>query len=332
MSNPSSTLRLLAALLAVGMAGQQAFAFEADTVTIKVGFGAGGGYDAAARLVGQHIGRFLPGDPNTVVQNVTGGGSMRLTQMMLGSEPPDGSVIATVSSSMAFAPVLEPETADFDPHALQWIGALAMDPSFCVVMKDSGIDTMEAFLSEDFLVGASGRSSLTYLLAAIVKNGLGAEFGIVTGFEGGPDIVLAMQRGEIAGRCGISPFNILESNLEASVAVLGRFGSAVPEDYADLPRFSALIEDPVVRRAAEVIEVSRDTHLPFLAPAGTPPEILAALREAFAAMAADPEFLADAERRGLEIHFTSGEDMEAMLDQLLASDPAVFDAARDLVR
>lgn len=314
------------------MAGHSALAFEADLITIKVGFGAGGGYDVSARLVSRYLGRYLPGDPDIIVQNVTGGGSMRLTQMMVGSEPADGSVIATISSSMALAPRLEPETADFDPLALQWIGALASDASFCVTMKQTGIDTMEAFLNEEFLVGSSGKSSLTYLLAAVVKNGLGARFNIVTGFEGGPDILLAMQRGEIAARCGISLFNIEESSLGEGLEVIGRFGSAVPVDYAALPRFSSLIEDPIKRQAAEMIEVTRDVHFPFLAPAGTPPGLLAELREAFAAMAADPEFRAEAERLGLEIYFTSGADMEAVFARQLASEPAVFEAARALAQ
>lgn len=330
MRNVMMMLRQAIAAAMFVAACHSAAAFEADRVAIKVGFSAGGSFDAAGRLVAGHLGRFLPGNPEMVVQNVTGGGGMRLTQLMLGSEPADGSVIATVSSAMALAPALDPDVANFDPSDLQWIGALASDPSFCIAMKDAEIASTDEFLEREFLVGATGKSSLTYVLASIVKNGLGGNFNIVTGFEGGVDIMLAMQRGEIAARCGVSLFIVEDLGMLDAVDIIGRFGSAIPDGLGPVPRFADLIEDPVTQQAAYLIERSRDFHLPFLAPAGTSPELLATLRQAFAEMVLDPAFLEDAENLGLEITFTPGDRMQAELEQQLAADPAVFEAARAL--
>lgn len=329
-NGPSALAALLGAALCLSA---PASAFDAKTVVIKVGFGPGGGFDLASRLVSRHLGRHLPGNPDVVVQNVPGGGSMRLTQMMFGSEPTDGSAIGSVNTSMALAPKLNPETAGFDPQKINWIGALTRDQHFCVIMKTTGIETLEQFLSGSFTMGASGKSSLLYTLAAAAKNALGGRYDIVTGFQSIPDIELAMRRGEVAGYCGISHSSLTTSSLMNEVNVIGGFGATKAEGYENLPRFFAAIEDPLKRRAAELLEVPLDFHFAFMAPADMSPETLAILRGGFQAMAEDPEFLADAERsNGPAIRFTSGSDMQAAFAEALASDEAVFEAARQLIK
>ncbi|MEO5755326.1 MAG: hypothetical protein ABIQ51_00570 [Mesorhizobium sp.] len=304
---------------------------EFKTVTIKVGYGAGGNYDLSSRLVARHLGRFLPGNPDVIVQNVPGGGSLKLTKMMLGSEPADGSVIGSVSEAMPFAPVLDPANADFDPLSMQWIGALSAEPSLCVTTKSSGIDTMEKFLRSDILLGASGKSSLTYIFAAVIKNGLQAKFGIVTGFEGSAEITVASQRGEIAGLCALAYYNVADKLNDFNI--IGTFGPSTIPEAPTLPKFSEQIKDPLTRQAAQLIESSREFHLPLIAPPGTPKETLEALRKAYADMGKDPDFLADAAKLGgLTIKITTGEEIAALVADKLKADPAVFDAARNLVK
>jgi tripartite-type tricarboxylate transporter receptor subunit TctC len=138
-----------------------ASAVEFKTITLKVGYGAGGTYDLSSRLVARHLGKHLPGNPNIVVQNVPGGGSLKLAKLMLGSEPADGSVVAAIGPAIAFAPTLDPQNADFDPLQIVWLGSLSNEPAFCVTKKGSGIDTLEKFLSETFHIGASGKMSAT---------------------------------------------------------------------------------------------------------------------------------------------------------------------------
>jgi tripartite-type tricarboxylate transporter receptor subunit TctC len=311
--------------------GLQAMASEVKTITIKVGYGAGGGYDQTSRLVARHLGRFLPGNPDIVVQNVPGGGSLKLTKMILGSEPADGSVIASISEAMSYAPILDPKNADFDPLALQWLGSLVNEPAYCLTSKSSGIDTMEKFLRSDFLIGASGKSSVTYVFAALVKNGLKAKFNIVTGFEGTSDIELAMERGEIAGMCGVSSYNI--SGNRDALNIIGTFGPGTAPGSQVLERFSGKIENPTVRQAAELIESVLQFHHPLVAPPGTSREIIDVLRKAYLEMAKDPEFLADAGKLGeMAVNVTKGEEISRLVAQQLKSDPAVFEAARNLVK
>lgn len=208
-----------------------ASAFDLASITIKVGYGAGGTYDLSSRLVAKHLGRFLPGNPQFVVQNVPGGGSMLLTTLMLGSEPRDGSVIASISSAIPFAPTLDPDNASFDPEDIIWLGALADEPAVCITTKASGIATMEAFLSEDFLIGASGRASATYQQAAIVKNGLNAAFTIVTGFDGVTEIELAMERGEVAGHCTASLSDLGRKGMLGRVNIIANSARPQPPGW-----------------------------------------------------------------------------------------------------
>ena len=312
-----------------GLAAAQAVEFK--TITIKVGYGAGGNYDLSSRLIARHLGRFLPGHPDIIVQNVPGGGSLKLTKMMLGSEPADGSVIASVSEAMPFAPTFDPANANFDPLTMQWIGALSSEPCLCVTSKASGIDTAEKFLTQEFLIGASGKNSLSYIAAAMVKNGLNAKFGIVTGFEGSADILVASQRGEVAGLCALPYYGIADKLDQFNI--LGTIGPGTVAAAPTLPRFSEQIKDPLTRRAAEFIEFSRGFYLPLMAPPGIPRDTLDALRKAYVDMSKDPDFLADAVKMGgITVDITPGEEIAARVAQELKADPAVFEAARNLLK
>lgn len=325
-------LRIVVFGLVLGIVAP-AWAFDARVVTIKVGYGAGGGYDMAARLVSRHIGRFLPGNPDVIVQNVPGGGSMRLTQLMLGAEPTDGSVIGAIGAGMAYAPSLDPSGASYDPLDLGWLGSLARGENMCIVARSTGVDTVEKFVGEDFLVGASGRSSATYVLAALARNSLNARYRIVTGFDGVADIEFAMQRGEIAGHCVASSGDIEMNQLHDQVHVLVRFGSADIAGYESVERLRNLVQDPQLREAASFVESSVEYDFPFVTPAGTPARTVAVLREAFDAMVVDPDFVEDAGRIGdMVLNPTSGPELERIIREKLASDPKIFEIARDLVK
>lgn len=315
------------------VASEPTWAFDITTITIKVGYGAGGTYDLSSRLVARHLPRFLPGNPSVVVQNVPGGGSLKLTMLMLGSEPADGSVIASVSSAMAYATKLDPENATFDPLLIQWIGALSKEPAFCAMTKASGVDTVEKFIKEEFLLGASGRASQTYQLAAVVKNALSAKFRIVTGFEGVAEIELAMYRGEIAGHCAVTAIDLTKKPIAAELNVIGRLGAVAPAGFEAVPRFIDQINDPVVRAAAELIESTRDVNYPLIAPPGIPQDVLEAYRTAFDAMVKDPEFIAEAEELGeFSLDPTPGAEVMAIVTNKYTSDSAVFEAARNLMK
>lgn len=331
-SHPRRLARAVAFALAVAI-GSVAGGHAAGTVTIQVGYGAGGSYDLAARLVARHLGRFLPGQPDVIVQNVPGGGSLKLAQLLVGAVPADGSVIGAIGPGTMLAAKLDPANVQFDPLQVGWLESLGAVESFCAVSKASGVASIEDFTQKTFHLGASGKSSTTYLFAALAKNALDAEFDIVTGFDGVADIELAMERGEIAGHCTFSYKDLVTRGLRDTLNVIVRFGRADVHEYESVPRVTDRIDDPRKRQAAELVESLRDYDFPFVAPAGASAETVAMLRKAFDAMAEDPEFIADAEKLDdFTIHPTSGKELERILNERLAAEPAVFEAARQLVQ
>lgn len=325
---------LFAAILATSMAlGTAMSGHAADMVTIQVGYGAGGSYDMAARLVGRHLGRFLPGTPEIIVQNVPGGGSLKLAQLLLGAVPADGSVIGAIGPGTTLAAKLDPENVQFEPQELRWLGSLGTVESFCAVSRTTGIETLEDFTSKEFHIGASGKSSTTYLFAALAKNALGARFDIVTGFDGVAAIELAMERGEIAGHCTFDRNDIARRGLGDTINMILRFGRGDGGEYKSVPRVTEMVEDPARKQAADMVESLRDYDFPFVAPSGTPDDVVASLRTAFDAMTKDPEFIAEVEKHGeFRLRPTSGAELERMLAERLSADPAIFETMRQLVR
>jgi len=301
-------------------------------ITVKIGYPAGGGFDNVGRLFARHFGKHLPGAPSITVQNVPGGGSMKLAELMQAAENPDGSVIGMVNASMATAPLLDPEAAALTPLDYQWIGSLTSEALLCFTSKQSGIASVEAFRTGTFKFGASNRASTTYLLAALARNLLGAKFDIVLGFEGIADIDAAIERGEIAGRCS-SPYSYLAAaNRLDDINLIARAGDAPTGPVAGVPGLADLAASDFDRQAIEVVTGALRFHHPFLLPPATPAAVVETYRKAFDAMVVDPEFLADAAVLGIELAPNSGARVSELVKEIHALPPAVVERARELIR
>ncbi len=314
-------------LVSIALAG----AGHAESVTIKVGYSAGGAYDTYARLVARHLPHHMDGKPDVIVQNVPGAGSMKLARMLLASEPADGSVIGMFNASIATAPILDANAGDLDVEGFRWIGSLARQPSLCVVSKNSGIATIEDFAAREMFLGSTGKASQTYLFAAAAKDVLGAEYTIVTGFDGGADVSAAMLRGEIQRRCGTS-LAAYQSNMDPDLFIpIVQIALDIPEATADIPSLLDLIEDETDQRALRILASSLDMDRPLALPKGTPDDILDTYRAAFSSLVADPAFLAEAAELGLVIDPGTGAEVEALVSEVLASPDPIKNRARDMV-
>jgi tripartite-type tricarboxylate transporter receptor subunit TctC len=318
----------LVAALAVALVAAPA---SAEQIAIQVGYSPGGSYDLTARLVADHIGKYLPGNPDIVVENVPGAGSLKLAKLFMETGATDGSQIAVVSSALALLPIFEPDNTDFDPRRVHYLASLANEASHCVTHKNSGIETLDEFLQSDAKVGSTGRSSSTYTYPAAIKAALGGTFEIVTGFEGGEEINLAMERGDIQARCGISLTTLMEGDMIERVNVIAELA---PEPAGLISGAEFLLDrapDEATRAALSLVFSSGTIHHPFIAAPDTPEDIVAMLRTAFDALSADVEFLAEAERRKIFVSITGGAEVEAKITGFLASDPALIELARKLV-
>lgn len=318
--------------LALALSMSMGLAAKADTLSIQVGYAPGGSFDLMARIVADHLGAHLSGTPDVIVENVPGAGSVKLAKMVMEDASPDGMVLASVSPALAQIPILDPESTDFDPLQVHYIAAMSTESSYCITPKASGIETFDAFLQSGAKVGATGRSSSTYTYPAAIKAAFGANIEIVTGFEGSAEIDLAMERGELQGRCGISAAGLVEADMLARYVVLGEIG-ATPSDVGPPAEFILdKVSDPATKAALALIFSAVDIHHPFIVAPATSPERVAELRAAFDAMVADPAFQADAKARGILVGYSSGADVDAKIAEMLATDPAIKELARQMVQ
>lgn len=320
----------LGGLLAVLAAGA---AVAQDRLTIQVGFSPGGSYDSTARIVAEYLPPHLPGSPDIIVENVPGAGSLVLGRLLMVDDNGDGERFATVSSALLLTPVFEPGNEDFDPTAVHYLAAMSQAASYCVTHRQSGIETLDDLLqSSDARVGATGRSSTTYTFPAALKNALDGQFQIVVGFDGGSEINLAMERGDIEARCGISYESLLADGMLDSYNIIAEL-SIEPRGEIEGPAFVLdRVEDPLMRSALRLVFSSGSVHHPYLAAPSTPPETVAALRAGFEAMVSNPEFLAVNAARAVPFDPLVGDALQARIADILSQPEEIQVLARDLVR
>ena len=322
---------LLGAVLAFGLSTGVSYA--QDLVTIQVGYSPGGSYDQNARAVAEFLGRYLPGNPEVIVENVPGAGSLALAKQVMNDSNPDGSKVASVSSALALAPVFDPQNLDFDPRQVHYIASLSSQSSYCIAHKQSGLETFEQFLaSETAKVGATGRSSTTYTFSSAIKVALDGKFQIVTGFEGANEIDLALERGDIQVRCGIGASDILAGDTLERYNVLGEMGLE-PRHEIEGPVFVLdLVKDETRRAALQLVFASSSIHHPLLVPPNTSAEVVDMLRAAVVAVSEDSEFQELNASRGLYITITPGNVVEAKILEFLSAPEEVRVLAQALVQ
>ena len=317
---------LLPLMLAVGLGTM----VNAETVTIKVGYSAGGPNDVRARIVARHLGKHMPGVTDVVVANVPGAGSAKLTKMLLTTEPSDGSVLGMISGSMPNSAVLRPDLADLKVDALRYVGNFSNEPLACVVRRDAGIDSIDDLRSEDFVFGATGRGSTTYVHAAIIKKALAASFDIVTGFKGVAGINSAILRNEIDGRCGV-PLSWFATRYDPEVMEVVILVGPADASLADAaPTLLSLIEDPSVAEAVEFATSDVGYYSPLLLPAGTSDEIVEGYRTALEALLQDDAFRDEMTKAGLTLNNSGGAAIESWVANRYQADPDLLERVRAL--
>jgi tripartite-type tricarboxylate transporter receptor subunit TctC len=289
--------------------------YRGRTINLVVGFSAGGGYDLYARLLGRHIGRHIPGNPSVAVQNMPGAGSLKATQYVYAVAAKDGLTIGTISRGMLAEPLLS--GANFDPNKFSWIGSITSETSVCATWKTSPVKTWDDMFKREFSLGSNALGDDTASFALIMRNVFGAKVKLVTGYPGGNDVNLAMERGEVDGRCGWS-WSSLKSQKQwlPNVSVLVQFNL---EKNPDLPSVSMALErapDDDKRQVLRLLIAGQYVGRPFFSSPGIPAERKAALRAAFDATMKDPQFLAEAAKADIEISPLSAGTIETFLAEL----------------
>ena len=320
-----------------GHAQSPADFYKGKTVDLMIGYSVGGGYDVYARLIARYLGRHIPGNPTVTPKNMDGAGSLRLANWLFNVAPKDGLAIGTIGRGTGFDSLLGSKTAQFDGTKFNWIGSANDEVSVCVVWNGrTKITKFEDLLTNELTVGGTGAAADTDQFPRIINGVLGTRMKIVTGYPGGNDVNLAMERGEVDGRCGWS-WSSVESTrkywvTEKKITILMQLSLKKHPDLPDVPLITELAKTDEQRQILKLIFTRQPLGRPYLAPPGVPQDRVDALRKAFMDTMADKEFLAEAEKAQLEITPVPGDEVQRLVTEVYQTPPAVVQKAIELLR
>jgi tripartite-type tricarboxylate transporter receptor subunit TctC len=298
--------------------------FEGKTIAFIVGAASGGGYDAQARLLASHIGRFIPGSPNLVVQNMPGAGSLQAANFLYNIAPKDGATIALLQRGILSTRFVNPEGARFDLGKFNWIGNMSSEAGVLLAWHTTPFQTFEDLKNQEFLVGGTGPMIDTETTPRILNALLGTRIKVITGYKGTGDTSLAMERGELHGMGDWSWSNVKTRRpdyfRDHKVRVLVQVTAEKLSDLPDVPSARDMVTNEEDRKVLDLFLAQKTAARPIAAPPGVPADRLKALRAAFEAATDDAQFKADALRQKLEIEPMPGAQVEKVIE-LFANAP-----------
>ena len=310
--------------------------YRGKNVSIVIGYDAGGGYDTYARTLSQFIGKHIPGNPTVIVENMPGAGSIKAANHLFTAAPKDGTVFGTFGRGLPYTELIGDPAAQFKSAQFNWIGSMNDEVSICVLRSDSPVKTFDQLLTTSVKIGATGPDDDTGFFPRFLNGALGTKFEIITGYAGGNDVNLAIERGEVQGRCGFSWSSIVSTRpqwlKDKFVNVLIQMSLA---KHPDIPKEVPLIMDYAKndeqRQMMEVIFSRQTMGRPFAAPPGVPAERVKALRDAFDKTMADPEFKAAAAKAKQEINPKGGDDIQKVIQKIFQTPKPLVDKIKAIL-
>jgi tripartite-type tricarboxylate transporter receptor subunit TctC len=314
--------------------------YRGRTLNLISGFTPNGEFDSYLRLLGRHIGRYVPGQPQVVSSSRPGAGSMILANHLYNVAAADGTVLGMFAMQVAVEPFLKNNAAVFDPLKFNWIGSLTRDQHFCAVVPGPGIpETFNELLrkeAKEVLFGTSALSSEIYRFTAPLKKLLSARIRLVTGYAGMPAIKLALQRGEVNGVCGLTAAALRRQHDEelrsGRLRLLVQISGPPTVEFGKLPMVFEFARNDEQRELVEFFFRTLTNGRPIAAPPGVPAERLAALRMAFAATLKDEAFLVDAKRLNIDIGPIFDKEIASQLQHVSEKTEAFFQRVREVLQ
>jgi tripartite-type tricarboxylate transporter receptor subunit TctC len=322
-------LLLLGAAIAAPAAADDFY--KGKTVRILLSAGVAGGYAEYARLLSRHWGDHIAGAPGFIVESMPGAGGLVAANYLYVTAPKDGLTVGLVHSTLPLAPLFGTKGARFDAQKFLWIGSMDQQDGMCTAWHETPIKSWQDVLQKPFIVGSSGAGSMD-IIPTLLNKYMGTRIKVISGYKDGTDIFLAMQRGEVEGRC--SPqLTVLKSTRPewlargwVNVPIL--IGDRRSADFPDTPAILELVRDQAARQQFELLILEQHMDRPLLLPPGVAPERGAELRAAFDATMQDASFHDEADRMHLHLDPIDGQTLQALLDKAYALPPAVIEAAK----
>jgi tripartite-type tricarboxylate transporter receptor subunit TctC len=335
--------RLAAAAVAFICAGAQAQAqavfdfYRGRTVNLVIGYAPGGGYDLYARTLARHISRHIPGNPTIVVQNMPGAGSIKAANYLYTIAPKDGSAFGGFSRGAFLDPLLgRSEGTQFDAPKFGWLGSISNEVGVCAFRTAVGIKSWSDMRTKPFIIGSTGAGADSDVFPTVLRKMFKLPMKLVAGYASAAEVVVAIKRNEVDGRCGWSWSSLVSWNRDMyegkQLDVVLQLAAQKLDELAHVPLITDVAETAEQRTALRLI-VSRQTMArPYVMPPGVPADRLQALRAAFDATMKDPAFLADAKKQDLEVRPILGADADALIREVYATPPAIVKLAVDYMK
>ena len=316
--------------------------YKGKTIRIVVGSGAGEFYDRWARLFARHMGKYIPGNPEIIVQNMPGAGSIIAANYLYSVVKPDGLTLGVFLNSLYLDEVVGRKEVQFDMGKFGWIGSPVGEAKILYMRADAPYKSIADIVKakEPPKCGSTGTADSGYILTKILEETSGAKFNLVVGYPGGSDVDLAVEKGEVICRghnvsahFGREPFNNWhKKDFDRHIVQTAR--KRDPQ-LPDTPTIYELLDQyktpDLSRRAAQVILAGGEFGRPMLATPGTPPDRMKVLREAFAKALKDPELLAEAKKGRMDVDPSTGEELQALVKEVMDQPKEVIERVKKIL-
>ncbi len=326
-----------AARVEAGAAGEDFY--RGKVIRMIVGFSPGGGFDTFARTVARHMGKYVPGNPSVIVENMTGAGSLIAANHVYKVAKPDGLTVGAFNGNQILGQLVGAQGIAFDARKMEWMGAPGYNHDLCLLSRKTGVTSADEWLASKtvFKLAGSAPGATTDDVAKVLKEAIGLPMRLIAGYKGTADMRVAVESGEVDGMCGFSWVSVrttwrkaLENNLVSIML------QSAPKAHADLPKVPLTISFAKTAEARQLVEAG--VHQPsaitysYSIPPGTPKDRVQTLRQAFSQTVKDPEFLSEAGKANLEIAPASGEEIEQAIHKLFKTPPPVVAKLKEILK
>lgn len=307
--------------------------YKGRQIRLVVSAAPGGGADGYARILVNHLGRHIPGNPTFLLLHQPGAGGLVAAGALQNTAPKDGGTIALLQRNNLLEPVLSERPSAFDPRRVAWVGSLNRDTFVIFDWHTAGVKTLQEAQAKEIVLGSTGVGNENITFPLLLNEIAGTKFKVTRGYKGSEELALAIQREEIHGRAmGWASFKSEHADwiAQKKVNVLVQIAMTKHADLQDVPLALDFVKTEADRKLYELLLTPLDAGRPFAVPAETPPDRIEALRRAFDAVTRDKAFITEVESRGGSVELMRGEDMQKLAEAIYQTPKELITRARAL--
>ena len=308
--------------------------YRGKQVRFIISSATGGDYDQWSRLIARYLGKYIPGNPAIVPQNMPGGGQIIATNHLFNIADKDGSVIGMIGRNLPNDALIKKEGVRFDPVKFNWLGSPELTNRVCVAFEGAPVQKAQDLFQHELLVGGAGAGTAVSNTPVLLARLLGMKFKLVEGYGNSQAVLLAMERGEVQGICqslsslrGSRPDWFQSGKLKV---LFNTERSPVPDLNA--PSVFEYVKNEEQRRVLALYTSSVELGRPIVAPPGVPKDRVEALRKALGDTLKDPDLLEEAKKQGMEMTYVSGQELEKLITDLMNTPPDIVEKMRELTK